>query len=71
MNNQIPFFTNPQNNTNIPFPNNNANIEFEKIINKLNRLEKNIRILENRISKLELNTNNNLFNDDPNDMYII
>lgn len=75
MNNQIPYFMNPQDNINNQFPNHNnnsfPNIEFEKIIYKLNRLEKNLRILENRITKLESNSNNNLFNDDPTDMYII
>ena len=75
MNNQIPYFMNPQDNINNQFSNHNnnnfPNIEFEKIMYKLNRLEKNLRILENRITKLESNSNNNLFNDDPTDMYII
>ena len=54
MNNQIPYFMNPQDNINNQIPN-----------------QKNLRILENRITKLESNSNNNLFNDDPTDMYII
>lgn len=73
MNNQIPYFMNPQDNINNNFPNypNTPNIELEKILYKINRLEKNIRILENRLSKLETTNNNNLFKDDPTDMYII
>lgn len=71
MNNQIPYFFNPENNHNNPYPNYNNNnpLDYEKIINKLNRLEKNMRIFENRLNKLEAN-NNNLFNDD-HDMYIV
>ncbi len=72
MNNQIPYFMNPQDNFNNPNNYNNGfNIELDKIMNKLNRLEKNVRILENRIIKLETNKNNNLFNDDLTDMYIV
>jgi len=51
--------------------NNTPNMDIEKIMYKINRLEKNIRILENRITKLESNNNNNLFKDDPTDMYIV
>ena len=70
MNNQLPFFM-----PNMP-PNNmkDTNLDIERIINKINRLEKHIRILENRMSKLENNipnNNNNYFQDDPTDMYII
>ena len=70
MNNQMPFFM-----PNMP-PNNmkDNNLDIERIINKINRLEKHIRILENRMSKLENNipnNNNNYFQDDPTDMYII
>lgn len=75
MNNQIPYFMPPHENINNQFHNYNnhpdTDIDIEKIINKLNRLEKNIRILENRITKLEMNNKNNLFNDDPTDMYIV
>jgi len=73
MNNQMPFFgpfNNPYNNQ----INEKTNFDIEKIINKLNRLEKNIRILENRITKLEGATKNNeknYYQDDPTDMYII
>ena len=70
MNNQIPYFMNPH----TPIPNNQmqpSKIELENILNKINHLEKNIRILENRITKLETNNNSNYSNDDPTDMYII
>ena len=71
MNNQMPYFMPVNPNMPNAFPEN----EMEKINNKLNRLEKNIRILENRIAKLE-NENNiptpkSYQNDDPTDMYII
>lgn len=80
MNNQIPYFPNNQ----IPYLEHNSNlinnqyqgnqmnnIELEKIINKINRLEKSLRILENRINKLEINNNKTTNYDDPTDMYII
>ena len=71
MNNQMPFFNpfqaypNPQMNQNYD--------EYEKLINKIERLEKNIRILDNRITKLEQNNNhsNPNYNEEPTDMYII
>ena len=57
-----------------PFPlmNNNEN-DFDKIINKLERLEKNLRIIDNRLNKLEKDykINNNIVKDTSNDMYII
>lgn len=73
MNNQIPYFMNPQDNINNHMLNynNTPHMDIEKIMYKINRLEKNIRILENRIMKLENSNNTNLFNDDPTDMYII
>ena len=70
MNNQMPFF--------IPnMPNNfnkDNNFDIERLINKINRIEKQIRILENRVTKLENQSNNNnknYYQDDPTDMYII
>ena len=73
MNNQIPYFMNPQDNINNHMPNynNTPHMDIEKIMYKINRLEKNIRILENRIMKLENSNNVNLFKDDPTDMYIV
>lgn len=70
MNNQMPFFM-----PNMP-PNNmkDNNLDIERIINKINRLEKQIRILENRVTKLEntiQNNDKNYYQDDPTDMYII
>ena len=65
MNNPIPYF--------MPIPNNDLNINNEHLLNKINRLEKSIKILENRITKLEGNKENINLNihDDPTDMYII
>lgn len=68
MNNQIPFF-NPFNQ--IPVQSFNQN-ELEKLTNKIDRLEKNLRILENRVNKLEKkDDNNHYYNEDPSDMYMI
>ena len=70
MNNQMPFFMPNM----LPHNMKDNNLDLERIINKINRLEKNIRILENRISKLENNNQSNeknYFQDDPTDMYII
>ena len=65
MNNQIPFFT-PFNGFQNQEQNNN-----DKLINKINRLEKSIRILENRINKLENQDNKIIIQDEPTDMYMI
>ncbi len=70
MNNQIPYFMQPENNNQMPNYTSN-NLELEKIINKLNRLEKNMRIIENRLNKLEANNKINPFKDDLTDMYIV
>ena len=68
MNNSNPFF-NPFFNYQ-QFELNQENMD--KIYNKLERIEKNIRILENRINILEKKeTNNNLIHDEPTDMYMI
>ena len=69
MNNQMPFFNSFNN---YPIPNINPN-EYEKLTNKIERLEKNIRILENRLIKLEKNTNHtkDYYDEEPTDMYII
>lgn len=47
--------------------------EIERIINKLERIEKDIRIIDNRLNKLENNykPSNNTINDISSDMYII
>lgn len=69
MNNQMPFFMPID-----PKMNNFNDDKFEKIVNKINRLEKNIRILDNRLSILESKNNKENKvnqNDDPTDMYII
>ena len=67
MNNPIPFF-NPFNN---PFIKQDGQDNYEKLINKIERLEKSIRILENKVSKLEnenIKPNNK---EEPSDMYMI
>ena len=66
MNNQTPFF-NPFN----TFQNQFQNEDYDKLINKINRLEKNIRILENRINKLEKEDNKVITQNEPTDMYMI
>ena len=43
----------------------------EKLLNKLERLEKNIRILENRMNILEKKETKIISNDEPSDMYMI
>ena len=50
---------------------NNNQFNYEKIINKIDRLEKNIRILENRINILEKKEKQFSNNDEPTDMYMI
>jgi len=51
------------------FEQNQKNIE--KILNKINRLEKDIRIVENRIDKLERRETKANIIDKPTDMYMI
>jgi len=66
MNNVLPFF-NPFNN----FYNIN-NEEYEKLINKLERLEKNINILDAKIKELEKKNNSDDYAiEESTDMYII
>ena len=64
MNNPIPFFN--------PFINNPEGIiNNNKIINRITRLEKEIRILENRLNKLENIEKPITKQDEPTDMYMI
>lgn len=63
MNNQIPYL--------IPINLNNPNINIDHLINKLNLLEKDVKILENRLNKLENIKEANNDNYDPKDLYII
>ena len=49
----------------------NNQLNLEKLFNKIDRLEKNIRILENRINILEKKEPQLLVNDDPIDKYMI
>ena len=67
MNMQGPFFNPFQG-----FQNNNEReYNIDKIMNKLERLEKNIRILENRINKLENKETKNISQEEPTDMYML
>ena len=63
MNNQGPFFN--------PLFNPNININYDKIINKLERLEKDLRILENEVGILLKKEKKETQKDDPQDMYMI
>ncbi len=63
MNNPVPFFN--------PFMNNQNNINFEKINNKLTRLEKDIRVIENRLDMIENKEKKLVKQDEPTDMYMI
>ena len=64
MNNPIPFIN--------PFINNQDNLLLnEKINNRLTRLEKEIRILENRLNNLENKEKVITKQDEPTDMYMI
>ncbi len=47
------------------------NIDIERIINKIERLEKDIRILENRINELEKKEVIIKAKEEPSDMYMI
>ena len=67
MNNQGPFF-----NPFIGFQNYEQNQNnYEKLINKINRLEKDLRILENRINKIERIDNKQISVEKPTDMYML
>jgi len=69
MYNEIPFI-NPYNNYN-PQYNNTWENELDKIYDKIERIEKNIRILDKRINNLENNNYNNYQIENVNDMHII
>jgi len=44
---------------------------YDKLINKIERLEKNLRVIENRLNKLENNDKNKVIINEPTDMYMI
>lgn len=69
MYNEIPFI-NPYNNYN-PQYNNIQENELDKIYDKIERIEKNIRILDKRINNLENNNYHNYQIENVNDMHII
>ena len=68
MNNQVPYMGMP----NFNLPNNNLEMQIEKINNRLTRLEKQVRILDNKVNNMN-NTYPNFFknNDDNNNMYML
>lgn len=72
MNNQMPFYGNFPNNQN---SNNYNELMFERLTNHLNRLERQIKMLENRINRLEGGNptflKNNYSDDDNNNMYML
>lgn len=71
MYNEIPFI-NPYNNYNPQYNNPLNENELDKILDKIERIEKQIRILEKRINNLENNNNyTNYQIDNVNDMHII
>ena len=71
MYNEIPFI-NPYNNYNPQYNNPLNENELDKILDKIERDEKQIRILEKRINNLENNNNyNNYQIENVNDMHII
>ena len=67
MNIEGPFFNPFTRFQNINEDNNN----YTRIINKLERLEKNIRILENKVNKLEKKEEKDIIQNEPTDMYMI
>ena len=71
MNNQIPYMDNLYMKTD--FNQNNLFLTIDRLQNRINRLERQVKILENRINRLTT-TNpkflNNEFDDD-NNMYVI
>ena len=69
MYNEIPFI-NHYNNYN-PQYNNIPENELDKIYDKIERIEKNIRILDKRINNLENNNYHNYQIENVNDMHII
>ena len=72
MNNQMPFYGNFPAGQN---PNNYNELMFERLTNHLNRLERQIKMLENRINRLEGGNptflKNNYSDDDNNNMYML
>ena len=70
MNNQMPYYGNPNNNYN---PGHNMNdMMFDRLNNRINRLERQVRMLENRLNMLEGGPTflkNNTDNDD--NMYML
>ncbi len=76
MNNQMPYFgnINPNQNMNPNFNMNNYNENiYERLNNKINRIERQIKMLENRLNRLEGGNPTFLKNnpDDNDNMYML
>ena len=79
MNNQMPYygdFTPNNGNQNFGYGGNNYNeIMFERLNNRLNRLERQVRMLENKVNRLEGGNptflKSNSLNDDNDNMYML
>lgn len=67
MNNPGPFFNPFQGFMNYEKDQDN----YDRLINKINRLEKDLRILENRLNKIEKIDNKPSTNSMPTDMYML
>ena len=76
MNNQMPYYGdfNPNGNQNLLYGNNNE-VMFERFNNRLNRLERQVRMLENKVNRLEGGNptflKNNYSNEDNDNMYML
>lgn len=65
--NNMPYF-----NQNNYMPNNAIEIEFERLNNRINRLERQVKILENKLNKLEVIEAKPLnIQDDNSNMYML
>ena len=75
MNNQMPYVDNFYIGPNPNFGQNQNNMysSIDRINNRLNRLERQVRILENRVNRLASNNPNSFSNefDDNNNMYML
>ena len=71
MNNQIPYVDNYYFGPN-PNYNQNINYQIERLNNRLNRLERQVKILENRVNRIVNNQGySNTYDDDNNNMYML
>ena len=79
MNNQMPYYgdfnPNGNGNQNFGYGNNYNEVMFDRFNNRLNRLERQVRMLENKVNRLEGGNptflKNNYSNDDNDNMYML